>query len=242
MKICYYQLESVDSTNAWVKRQIASRALDVEKDTLVVVSTQKQTAGRGRWARAWISPPGKNGCLTLVLRSEAAAFCLSQLTTLVLQKLLSRFGIDAHIKWPNDLHVAGKKISGILLERIEHYTLIGIGLNINMNEEELQQVDQAATSIAVETKQPQDVLKIIQWLVTDFSAAFEEACQNNFELVAKSWHEKVQWMLSGPVSVQTKQGRIQGRLQALRSDGSLSIQMASGSFFEVQSADTIEFN
>lgn len=235
MKICYYKLDSVDSSNDWAKRHISS----FDADTLTVISADRQTAGHGRWGRAWVSPAKKNACVTLVLSSKAKAFCLSQLTALVLQELLKTENIDAKIKWPNDLLVDDKKISGILLERTEDFTVIGIGLNINMSMDDLKQVPQKATSMAAICDKEFDVQKVIQLLVTLFVKEYEKALVNGFQEVIRSWHEKVQWMLFRPVTIQTVSGPMTGHLKALQEDGSVLVETALGETIDVQSADTL---
>lgn len=240
MKICYYQLESVDSTNSWAKRKIASNALNIDANTLIVVSADCQTAGRGRWSRNWSSPAKKNAYITLVLPCTAPVFCFSQLTTVVLQELLNEFSINAAIKWPNDLLVNGKKISGILLETFNEYMVIGIGLNINMSQEELNEVSQAATSMALETSKQYDVQKIIQKLINCFIDHYQKASLTDFTSVINSWHKKVQWMILQPVSVQTASGKIAGTLTALKENGSVIVQIPCGKNIAIQSIDTIE--
>lgn len=235
MKICYYKLDSVDSTNDWAKRHLSS----FDADTLTVISADEQTAGHGRWGRPWVSPAKKNACLTLVLASDAKPFCLSQLTVIVLQKLLKWACIDAEIKWPNDLLVDDRKISGILLERFDAFTVIGIGLNINMSAFDIEQVPQKATSMAVLCNKEFEVQKVIEHLVELFVKEYEAAVINGFQEVKKSWHEKVQWMLFRKVTVQTTSGPVAGHVKALSADGSVLVETQSGQIIDVQSADTL---
>lgn len=233
MKICYYQLDAVDSTNSWAKQHLAS----FDTDALTVIAADHQKLGRGRWARAWVSPPKKNATVTLVLSSSAKPFCLSQLTAIVLQKLLKASSIDAKIKWPNDLLVDDKKISGILLEIVDGFTVIGIGLNVNMSADDCKDVPQKATSMAIEKGESFEVQKVLQHLVELFLQEYEAASANHFEQVTKSWHEKVQWMLKEPVTVQTSSGKVKGHLKALQTDGSVVVETPAGTIIDVRCAD-----
>lgn len=100
-----------------------------------VVHADEQTAGRGRMAHTWFSPPG-NLYLSVVLRaglpvsrSAELSFVTSLAVADTVEKLLPR-QISALLKWPNDVLVNGAKISGILLEQVDNATIIGVGLNI----------------------------------------------------------------------------------------------------------------
>ena len=104
MKICSYHLPTVDSTNSWAKRHLQ----DFDEGALTIISSDTQTKGRGRWERSWVSPTEKNIYASLILQvdeKKVPVFCLSQLTVITIQEVLKKFGIDAKIKWPNDLLV-----------------------------------------------------------------------------------------------------------------------------------------
>ncbi len=93
---------------------------------------ERQTAGRGRQGRAWTSPAGNLYASTLVrLRpSDPPAATLALVAAVALHEAIGVFGVAARIKWPNDLLVAGAKLSGILLERSEEAVVVGIGVNL----------------------------------------------------------------------------------------------------------------
>ena len=100
-----------------------------------VVHADEQTAGRGRLAHTWFSPPG-NLYLSILLRTGEPAARAAELSFLAalavsdtVEALLPR-QIRTMLKWPNDVLVNGAKIAGILLEQVDDATIIGIGLNI----------------------------------------------------------------------------------------------------------------
>lgn len=127
-------LESVDSTNSYV----SAHSADLEDLTMVIADSQ--TAGRGQRGNSWESEPGKNLTFTLLYRPKdlkpIEQFSLSEATALAMTDYLHSIGLNALVKWPNDIYVDNRKISGILIEHsitsrsIEH-TRIGVGLNIN---------------------------------------------------------------------------------------------------------------
>lgn len=137
-------LNSVDSTNDEAKRRIP------ELDNLAVLSAVSQTKGRGQHSNTWLSEPGKNLLMSIVLKyaphgestSDSLAVqaydqqVISQITSLALVDLLAAHEIEAKIKWPNDIYVGNKKICGILIENTVlgkwmTSSIIGIGLNVN---------------------------------------------------------------------------------------------------------------
>ena len=127
-------LESVDSTNEEAKRHIS------DIDNLSVLSALEQTAGRGQRGNKWTSNTGENLMFSIVLKdpkiSARDQFVLNEIASLAVVDFLSMHGISARIKWPNDIYVGLKKICGILIENSLQgsaisSSIIGIGLNIN---------------------------------------------------------------------------------------------------------------
>ena len=128
-------LERVDSTNLYAKHMAEEMAAH---GTLIVA--EEQTGGKGRRGRSWETEKNVNIMMTLLLRPKIRPEHASQLTLLmamaVAQGIRTVTGLQAQIKWPNDVVVNGKKICGILTEmntgagRI-HYVLIGVGVNTN---------------------------------------------------------------------------------------------------------------
>ena len=235
MKICSYHIPSLDSTNSWAKRRLH----DFDPDALTVISADMQTQGRGRRENTWVSPAKKNILLSLVLKVDETLplFCLSQLVVIVLQDFLKKQSVDATIKWPNDLLVKDKKISGILIEKSDSFCIIGIGLNVNMTQDELEKVPQKATSLFAETHTQYDVTKLIGALVEHFLDAYKKALCEDFESVRKSWHEKVQWMLQRSVTVQTGSEKIEGKICKVASDGTVFVKTKYGRTITVCSGE-----
>lgn len=131
--------ESTDSTNLQLKKLAGKGA--AEGTVLIAL---RQSAGRGRMGRDFISPEG-GVYLSMLLRPETGAEKLPQLSAcaaVAVRRALSAFcGVEADIKWPNDLLLQDKKICGILAEALtgrELAVVLGIGINLNTPEEELK--------------------------------------------------------------------------------------------------------
>lgn len=112
-------------------------------DNLSVVAARGQTAGRGQGDHRWHSTPGENLTFSILYRFEGSfalaasdALLITQVTTLGLRDYLLGHGVQARIKWPNDIWVGDRKICGILIENILEGNrilagIVGIGLNLN---------------------------------------------------------------------------------------------------------------
>jgi BirA family biotin operon repressor/biotin-[acetyl-CoA-carboxylase] ligase len=126
----------VASTNL-VARRVVNECIENELSLpQAMIIAGEQFAGRGRNERRWSSPPGKGIYATTLLTRTAQELPLVPLAmaNIVASYLRETFGIDARIKWPNDILVGGKKIAGILIEaRIQEeraFLLIGTGINV----------------------------------------------------------------------------------------------------------------
>ncbi len=163
----HYHFETLASTNDWAKSQLETFA----KDKLTVVTTDTQTRGRGQYGRTWISPKGKNlyaSFCFFIEQDKYEPLALTRLLALSLARVLEGYGVVCRFKHPNDLLVNGEKIAGILSETIpfppQLGVIIGVGLNVNMSKEELDQIDQPATSLKNETQKEWDIPKILEEL------------------------------------------------------------------------------
>ena len=126
----------VTSTNL-IARRILDECLDNELSLpQAIIIAGEQFAGRGRNERTWSSPPGKGIYATTLLTRPAPELPLFplEMANAVATYLRETFGIDARIKWPNDVLVDGRKIAGILIEaRVQEthvHMLIGTGINL----------------------------------------------------------------------------------------------------------------
>ncbi len=127
-------LEETDSTNTYVSVHADSL------DDMTLVAAHSQTAGRGQRGNSWESEPGRNICATLFHRPAGVParvqFAVSEATALGVADMLAHYGIEARVKWPNDVYVGDRKICGILIENAVAgcdllHCRIGIGLNVN---------------------------------------------------------------------------------------------------------------
>ena len=135
-----------ESTNADLAA--AARAGDAGGRVLVAES---QSAGRGRLDRTWLAPPRTSVLLSVLLRPPVAAAAWTLLPLLtgvaVVEAVRGVCGLDARLKWPNDVLVDERKLGGILVERVESAVVIGVGINVSTRADEL--ATGTATSVAL---------------------------------------------------------------------------------------------
>ena len=149
--------QSVVSTNT-----VAS-ALPATAEDGTVILADSQQKGRGRLNRTWLSPPGLNIYMSIVLKPmihvRYAPFITMMTATACTTALRKVAPVHVTIKWPNDLMISDKKIGGILTEskndshKITH-AIVGIGINVNAERSTFpRELRQLATSLKIETGQ-----------------------------------------------------------------------------------------
>lgn len=134
MELNYLKFDEIDSTNLYLKNNYD------KLPNWTIVQANFQTAGRGRFSRTFEVDKGR-GMIESILLKDDFAFdnheLLSILTGVALCKTLEKYGFDPMIKWPNDVLLNGKKVSGILLESVisekMEALIIGVGVNINQD-------------------------------------------------------------------------------------------------------------
>jgi BirA family biotin operon repressor/biotin-[acetyl-CoA-carboxylase] ligase len=118
-----------------------------------VVTADEQTAGRGRQGRTWTAAPGAALLYSAVLRPLEPRHALLPLAvSLAVCEVAERLrpGIECKVKWPNDVHLEGRKLAGILIEARpqDRWAVVGIGLNLTIDEEEFpEELQERATSV-----------------------------------------------------------------------------------------------
>lgn len=164
-------LSSTASTNAVV----GERARAGAPHGLVVVA-EEQTAGRGRLDRQWSSPPRAGLTFSVLLRPElppAEHGWVSLLTALAVARAVrGQAGVDAVLKWPNDVLVGGRKLCGILAEvPAPGAVVVGIGLNVSTRAEELPD---GATSLALEAASTTDRDTVLRAVLRELAGVLRE--------------------------------------------------------------------
>lgn len=173
-------LDSVDSTNLYAK----AHGKEFSKDHITCITAEHQTAGRGRFDRKWISPRGVNLYATFYFHLPKTTQNVTALACVMaesLAALLEKEGLKPTIKWPNDVQLSGKKTAGVLCEVVFHEhsveVILGIGVNLNMKREDLDRIDQPATSLKEETHREWDKALFLKKLQVQFLQHLQKFCK-----------------------------------------------------------------
>ena len=151
-KIEHY--DSLDSTNTLAKNKASEGAAE---GTLIIAD--EQLKGRGRLGREWTSPKGTGIWMSLVLRPDIEPIHAAKMTQIAAaamnESIIRTTGLDAGIKWPNDIIINKKKICGILTEmsaelNTVNYIVVGIGVNVNV-ESFPEEIEDKASSLKIES-------------------------------------------------------------------------------------------
>lgn len=215
----------IDSTNAEALRLVvAGRAAPF------VILAERQTAGRGRRGRAWVSPFAQNLYYSLVLRIDGGMRQLEGMSLVVglaVREALISFGItNAGLKWPNDVLVGSSKISGILLELIGDpadvcHVVIGIGINANMQRSD---VDQAWTSLSLETGQLVDRNRLAAQLSKSLQRYLLRHSVEGFSALQAEWERAHLWQ-GHAVSLIAGANTIDGIVLGIDHQGALRLEV-----------------
>lgn len=234
-------LDEVGSTSDWLK----ARAAGLPAGT--VVFAELQTAGRGRRDNRWIAPRGRDLMFSMLLRPEAALEKWARITTLAALALCraieAELPLQPRIKWPNDIYLGGRKISGLLAETVpvRHgmQLILGIGLNVNSTEfppqitaTSLLRELRSATAIggldrnALAARLLETLHAEFQRLDGGFSAAIAEVRERS-------------WLFGRQIRAKAPQGEVFGRARDLTEEGHLVLELSDGTSHTLSSADEV---
>lgn len=234
-------MKTVDSTNdlaMTLARQGAAHG--------TVVTTDQQTRGRGRKGRRWISPPGDNLYLSIILRPEVSPAEASQipiLSVIASVRALNRMVSDLqfNIKWPNDIYCYGKKISGTLCEmkaeidRV-NYVVVGTGINVNMKPTD-DSIRNIATSLLMETGSEYSRVKTAVFLLEEFERIYNEwLSKGDLGFIIDEWN-RYSMLRNMQVDVRTTTKIISGKAAGIANNGALKLELPDGSVRMVYAGD-----
>ncbi|CCB88193.1 biotin--[acetyl-CoA-carboxylase] ligase [Simkania negevensis] len=239
LEVAKIHLKTVTSTNTWAKEN--SSHFDLGKMTRVTAS--EQTQGRGRFNRSWISPEGVNIYVTYfftIRKNGVDLNNLSQLLCLSIVKMLHHQKLAPQIKWPNDILVNGKKIAGILCEVVDqgdnHGVVIGAGINVNMAKEDLNLIDQPATSLMQEKGHVFPLEPLLDLLDKFFAVDLDLYKTEGFKPFYKTYDELLTHK-GQPITLRQNGDTLTGTLHSLNPDGRLNLLLSSGEIKTVSSGE-----
>lgn len=224
----------------------AKQLAEEEKPEGMLVMAEQQTGGRGRQGRRWHSPPHKGIWMSLLLRPDLPLRSAPQLTLLtavaVCRAIRRVTGVQAGIKWPNDLLVDGKKVCGILLESAVEdtqmkYCIAGIGIDVNLEQEDLpSELHSIATSLKLAAGQAQDRAELAAEVLNEMELLIGRYEVEGFQPIKQLW-EEMSVTLGRSVTIHGAQGVITGKAVSLDDSGGLNLLDESGQLATIFSGD-----
>ena len=225
-------LESVDSTNEEAKRLAASGA-----GNGTIVWAGRQTAGKGRRGRTWVSEPGNLYC-SILLRPDikaASASHLSLLTGLAVADTVAAMvppSAEVQVKWPNDVLIERRKVAGILLEAAggaesgPEWVVVGVGINVAHAPSTAPGGSEfPATFLGREGYARMEVAAVLSSFALRFAAWRAAWRKLGFSPVRAAWLRRASG-LGGPITVRLERETLEGTFADLDHDGALVLETA----------------
>lgn len=221
------KLKEVNSTNLYAKEHLSELA-----DKTVIIA-DRQTNGRGRFDRVWVDLGGDNLFMSIVLKPSDKFLNvypnLTQYLSVVVCKVLEHYGLQPNIKWPNDVLIKGKKISGILSETVTQGNnlkgiVLGLGVNLNSDNETLSSIkDKEATALNIELSRDIDKDEFTEKLTGEFFRYYDEFLREGFLFVRDEYLKRA-CFLESEISVKVFNDVKSGFVKSINDDGELVLE------------------
>lgn len=192
---------------------------------------ERQTGGKGRQGRAWLSPPGNLYASTLVRLQpgDPPAPTLALLAAVALHEVVEIYVHGVEIKWPNDLVFGGAKLAGILLERQDDAVIVGFGVNLAHQPEGLERPATSLAALAGIAPQPGAFAEI---LAEAFERWLGRWRAQGIEPVRRAWLARAH---PPGTALSTPEG--EGLFDGLDGNGALRLRLADGTIRTVHAGD-----
>lgn len=232
-----YKFNKLNSTNLHLKQNFNNYK------NFDIILAEHQSNGYGRFKRQWLDLGGENIFMSMCLKLDGFnenIVGITQFTALILAKTFEIYGIQPTIKWPNDIHVNGRKISGILAESVIKNSklegiVLGLGININSDEKLFDSVSQKVTSLSTELSKKINKDEFIENLVQKFEADYEKLLDNGFSIFKNEYISYLN-CIDKEISVKNYDKTFTGIARNV-SDNGLLILETNGELKEISAGD-----
>jgi len=238
MNITVLTYDSLDSTNTEALKQARQGA-----DEGLCIVARQQTAGRGRHGRVWVSQKNAGLYFSIVLRPKLDTKFLPLITLMTgvaVHDTLQDLGLNADIKWVNDVLVNGKKISGILAETTEtnNGLAVGVGIGINLKSTNFPpEIADIATSLESETKVAAtgNLVELLTKYLTYFYEILRS--ENGPAEIIDEWRRRSSYFSGKAVRVVLENETITGVTDGLEPNGALRVRRENGELSIIHAGD-----
>jgi len=232
---------SVGSTNDLLKNEARAGA----PEGLVFVADE-QVTGRGRRGRSWAAPAGSSVLASILLRPTwlppSDAFLMTILAAAAAAEAVEAVsGLTVDLKWPNDLQIDGRKLSGVLGETeldadTLHWAVIGCGINVNWNPRAVPELAPIATSVQAELGHSIERIDLLRTLLQQLDARYNALRLGARSALFDAWRVRLR-MLGQVVTADTPHGLLVGVADDVTPDGALVIRDERGARHIVTAGD-----
>jgi BirA family biotin operon repressor/biotin-[acetyl-CoA-carboxylase] ligase len=232
-RVIYYS--SLTSTNEVAKREAQQGAAEG-----TVILADEQTAGKGRLKRVWLSPKGSIALSIILYPGLSHLPSLIMLASLaVVHGIEAATGLKAQVKWPNDVLINGRKVCGILIEsdlqgNAVNYSIIGIGINVNLSLADFPEIQSIATSLSDEMGREVSRLSIIRCLLAETERLYLALRAGG--AIYEEWRDSLV-TLGERVRAKTGEAIHEGVAESVARDGSLLLRGSDGSLTRIVAGD-----
>ena len=206
-----------------------------------VVVAQEQVAGRGRFARRWVSAAGDSLLMSVLLRPTTdVAPLLGIAAALAVADAAATSGVVCSFKWPNDVLAGGRKVCGILLEaRVSTdgrtAAVLGIGLNVGLRTADYPEIADVATSLREEARTAPDLGAVEAALITSLRGRYRQ-CADDGAAALADWARQLT-TLGQQITVERREGTVSGTAESVDEIGRLILRLASGQRLTLSEGD-----
>ena len=223
--------QSLDSTNKYLQEQAEKSDCSGS-----VVLAERQTSGRGRRGKTWVSPFAANIYMSILWDFEQGAQALEGLSLAIgvaVRRALIELGLeDVRLKWPNDIYIGNKKLGGILLEMIGDpaghcSVVIGVGINVSMPASMAVNIDQPWTDCCSESDAPIARSRLAALLIDNIFDILNDFESLGFAGYRDEWQEADAFKgLQGTIS--TPRDSVSGTVIGVDNSGAVQLKLISG--------------
>ncbi len=208
--------------------------------TLVI--SEEQTKGKGRLGRRWVSPAKTGVYMSIILRPKISPVEAGKITLMcsmsIAMTIRSMFGLEALIKWPNDVFIDNEKVCGILTEMnaeqdLISFIILGIGVNVNTEAEKLPE---GATSLKIKLKKKVDRIEFVRNLLKDLEENYIKINSEGFASIIGQWRD-LSMTLGRRIKIKWRENIIEGQAMDVDENGALIVRDDFGFSHQVLSGD-----
>lgn len=236
--------KSTTESTQIIAHEIAEKSPSAAHGTVVIADEQTESVGRQR--REWLSTKDKGIWMSFILKPNIYPYEAPQFTLLTATVLADVFHhvtkVTPKIKWPNDIFIKDRKISGILTEmKAEQddvqYVIIGIGINVNQTVEDFPEpLNKRATSLRMETEKSWSRIQIVQEILQGFEEQYNEYLEEGFSGVKRKW-ESYGYRMGRKIKIRSGKDQWLAKFIGVAEDGALLTEGSNGEVQKIYSAE-----